>query len=264
METRDYAHWQSELQGEVLNLSLNTDNALNTINIETLRELRKISEQVDADANVRAIILTGNGRHFCAGMDVRVIQQMLDADHLEFARNLREAQQCVDAFEAVQKPVIALIRGFCIGAGMILAACCDFRFADEKAVFSLPEVKRSIGVIMGLQRVTRLMGRTATTEMALLGDKHRTAWMRQNGFLNDRLPGDQLEEVVRRTARKLSILPPRAVRLNKAIIRETDGMDLDSAQKIEIEGQAELLASRDFREAMDSYFDGRPPHYTGA
>ncbi|MCB1317540.1 MAG: hypothetical protein KDK27_16365, partial [Leptospiraceae bacterium] len=89
-------------------------------------------------------------------------------------------------------------------------------------------------------------------------------WMQQNGFLNDSLPGERLEKIVHGVAQKLSILPPRAVRLNKAIIRETDGMDLDSAQKIEIEGQAELLASRDFREAMDSYFDGRPPHYTGA
>mgnify|MGYP003595845233 CR=1 FL=1 len=67
----------------------------------------------------------------------------------DYAAHLSEGQRCIDAFEAIQKPVIARIQGFCIGAGVILAACADFRLSSDRAIYSLPEVQRSIGVIMG-------------------------------------------------------------------------------------------------------------------
>ena len=234
------------------------------MNAETLYELRDIAAELGANREVRAVIVAGAGKHFSVGLDVNLIRMMVGREADEYRENILKLQECLDAFEALEKPTIAKIRGFCIGGGMILAACCDFRIASERSIFSLPEVKRGIGVIMGAARITRLCGVSVTKELILFGGRHDALDLFEYGFLNDVADEEELDEAAAHLAEKFRNLPPRAVGINKRIINQGLEMSLRASQNLEIDAQAELLDSPDFKEAMDSYFEKRPPRYTGA
>ena len=249
--------------GVIARLSLNRPDEMNALNYETLDELRDICRQINTTPGIRALILSGTGKHFSAGMDVSIINMLTEATPETYRKNLRESQLCIDALEELKIPTIAAIRGFCIGGGMILSACCDFRLAGTKSVFSLPEVKRSIGVIMGTTRISRLIGIGATKEMAMTGDRFNARDLFRFGFLTRLVEDERLETEALRLARKLSALPPLAVALNKEIIDHTYGRQSREAQDFEIIAQEKILKSADFKEAMDSFFEKRKGIYRG-
>jgi enoyl-CoA hydratase/carnithine racemase len=253
----DLEFWKCDVADGMLRLTLQGGGPHNALGAELLRELKTVAQWLSAPGrtrDVRVVLLEGAGRNFSAGIDPRIIQSMLGQDREAFAAHLRELQLCLDAFEAVPQPVVAAIRGFCIGGGMILAACCDFRYADSRAVFTLPEVKRGIGVIMGAARIARLVGMTAAKEWMLLGDRIRPEEARARGYLNAVVAPDRLEATALATARKLAALPGDAVRLNKRILDEGRTMTLRESQELEIELQGALLDSPDFRAAIESFF----------
>ena len=126
------------------------------------------------DAVARSYLLQAKGDCFSAGVDVSLISTMLNQELPTYRQNLKKAQSFFDAFEALEKPTIAVLHGSVIGGGMILALCCDSRIAASNTVFSLPEVKRSIGVIMGTQRITRTIGMAHTKELVMLGQAINT------------------------------------------------------------------------------------------
>ena len=199
---------------------------------------------------------------FLAGVDVSLIGDMIGQDYKAYQNNLRESQSVLDAFEALEKPTIAALRGYVVGGGMILALCCDFRIAADNAIFGLPEVKRSIGVIMGTQRITRTIGIAHTKELVMLGNNIKASRAYEMGLVNEVVPQDQLKERVRQFATQFLELPPLAVGLCKQIINE--GQFLERAgQELEIEAQATLLNTADFKEAIASFFEKRKPVFKG-
>ncbi|AFM12318.1 enoyl-CoA hydratase/isomerase family protein [Turneriella parva] len=258
-----FAHWQFRIADRVATVTLNRPGTGNNINLDCLAELKFISEAIQADASIHAVVLRSEGKHFSVGMDVAVIQQMAGQPFEAYAEHLRAGQRCIDAFEAIQQPIVAEIRGFCIGAGVILAACADFRLSSARAVYSLPEVQRSIGVIMGLGRVTRIMGTANTKRMAMLGEKFSAAEMQQMGFLTQVAPDEKLSAEVDILLKKIMALPPKAVSLNKRIADFASAENLRQSQLFELEQQFHLNQTQDFKEAMQSFFEKRPPRYRG-
>jgi enoyl-CoA hydratase/carnithine racemase len=256
-------NWLYRVEGRVATLSLNRPDTGNNINLECLAELMSISEAIQSDAGIHAVVLKSEGKHFSVGMDVAVIQQMAGQPFDAYAEHLSAGQRCIDAFEAIQQPIVAEIRGFCIGAGVILAACADFRLSSARAVYSLPEVQRSIGVIMGLGRVTRIIGTAHTKRMAMLGEKFSAAEMQQMGFLTQVVPDEKLSAEVDILLKKILSLPPRAVALNKRIADFAASDALGHSQRFELEQQYHLNQTQDFKEAMQSFFEKRPPRYRG-
>ena len=251
----NYQNWHLGIEAGIARLTLGGAGPRHILNPEVLRELRTLSQAIRENPEVKVVLLSGADRTFCAGVDLRIIRQMVGQEREVFAETLRDLQDCLDAFEAIPQPIVAAIRGFCIGGGMILAACCDFRYADTRTVFSLPEVKRGIGVIMGAARVARLTGMTTAKEWMLLGDRIRPEQARERGFLNTVVAPKRLDEVAMETARKLAALPADAVRLNKRILDEGQLRSLRASQDLEIELQGELLNSPDFRAAIDGFFE---------
>ncbi|MFO1526732.1 MAG: enoyl-CoA hydratase/isomerase family protein [Turneriella sp.] len=256
-------HWRYEVQDSVARLALNRADYGNSINLDCLAELSTISAAIQADSQIRAVVLSAEGKHFSIGMDVAVIQQMAGQSFADYAKHLGAGQQAIDAFEGITKPIIAKIQGFCIGAGVILSACADFRISSGRAVFSLPEVQRSIGVIMGLNRVTRLIGIANSKRMAMLGEKFSAAEMLQMGFLTSTCEADQLDTAAEKLLGKILALPPQAVSLNKRIADFSYAEYLRRSQQFELEEQYPINQTDDFREAMQSFFEKRPPRYGG-
>jgi enoyl-CoA hydratase/carnithine racemase len=236
---------------------------MNTLTSDTLLELRDLSAEIAANEAIWAVILRSAGEHFSVGVDVAVIGGMIGLSPEVFAEKLRELQGCLDAFEAIPKPTIAAIRGYCVGGAVILSLCCDFRIASATAKFSLPEVKRGIAVLMGTGRLTRTIGLARTKELTLLGESIHAEIALSYGLVNRVVDDDHLESEVEAFAAKFRRLPPRTIRIAKHIAEQSQHLSLRENQELEIRLQSELLNSADFQEGVASFFEKRPPHFTG-
>jgi enoyl-CoA hydratase/carnithine racemase len=196
-------------------------------------------------------------------MDVSVIKGRIDQPEQVNREYLLGLQQCLDDLEALEKPTIARLHGFCIGGGLILALCCDFRIASQRTIFSLPEVKLGLPVLWGTQRLTRVAGVAATKEMVFLGRRFNANVAQTCGLLHQVVPPDELDKTVAALADKFQRLPPQTVGIAKRIINSGYNLSMRASQNLEIDAQAELLDSPDLQEAIESYSEKRRPQFTG-
>jgi len=259
----DYEHWLLDQEGHVATLTLNRPEAGNNLTAETFYELRQVTAQLRERESVWAVIVQGRGRHFSTGIDVGMVRERLDLPEDANRRFLLGLQECLDDFEALEKPTIAKLQGFCIGGGLILALCCDLRVASQRTVFSLPEVRLGMAVIMGTHRVTRAAGVAAAKEMILLGERFNARTALGYGLVHRVVPPAELDGAVATLADKLCRLPPRTVGVAKRIINQGQNLSPRGGQDLEIDAQAELFDSADLREAVESFLEGREPQFTG-
>ena len=259
----EYQNWHLSEEGHTATLTLNRPEAGNNLTPETLYELREISRTLRMQSNIWAVIVQGQGRNFSTGIDIDMLKGRLDQPEQANRSFLLGLQECMDDFEHLEKPTIAKLQGFCIGGGLILALCCDFRIASQRTVFSLPEVKIGIGVIMGTQRVTRVAGVAATKEMILLGRRFSAKTAYDYGLVHEIVPPDKLDARAAALADRFKNLPPRTVGISKRIINSGQDIPLRESQDLEIDAQMELLDSPDMREALESYLEKREPKFAG-
>ena len=259
----EYQNWLFSQEEHIATLTLNRPEHSNNLTLETFQELRDITAHLRASKAIWAVIVEGKGKHFSVGADVNIIRSMIDYPQEPFREALLDMQDCLDEFEALEKPTIAKLQGFCLGGGMILALCCDFRIASQRTVLGFPEVKIGVPVIMGTQRVARVAGVSTTKELILLGRNFNSRTAKEYGLVHKVVPPDELDTAVARFASKFLKLPPRTVGGAKRLIDVGSNLPLRASQDLEIEVQAELLKSPDFKEAVTSFIEGRPPRFIG-
>lgn len=259
---KSYQSWKLDIVDRIATLTLHT-NDLNIMDMETLFELKRISQELDLNPDVWAIILQGNGKHFSSGVQFDILKQVNQISKDEFKTNMREMQSCFTAFELISKPTIAKIQGFCMGGGFMLTQCCDFRIVSEKTVFSIPLVKLGLTVLMGTNRVTRNAGIGPTNELIMLGEKFNPEKALQYNLIHKIVSPDELDESAIQFARKFLQLPPKTISITKQIIKRGDKMSLEESLELEIELQSSLIGTSDLAEAMDSFANQRKPKYTG-
>lgn len=259
---RNFQHWDLKIDNHIAWLTFDRPNEKNRIDSVTLTELSEITKVLNSQADVWVVILQANGPAFSSGVDISLIGEMIGQDRKTYAENLKNSQTVLDEFEKIQKPTIAAIHGYCIGGGIILSLCCDFRIAADDAIFALPEVKRSIGVIMGTQRITRVIGVAATKELVMLGNPIKADRALQIGLVKEVVLRKDLKDRALTFAQQFLALPPLAVGLCKKIIDEGQFLER-SGQDLEIEAQAALLDTEDFKEAITSFFEKRQPNFKG-
>ena len=259
----DYQNWILDIDQQIATLTLNRAEQMNALTSETLHELRDIATSLRDNRDVWVIILQSTGEHFSVGVDVNHIQMMVGQDETAYRENLRDLQDCLDTFEALPQPIIAKIRGYCIGGGLLLACCCDFRVADESAMFHLPEVQLGIAVIMGTQRLTRIAGIPNTKEMILLAERFDATKAQSYGLLHSLVESDELDELADDLAIRFTKLPPRTVSIAKQIIDQGAMLSLRESQDLEMDLQADLLHTPDFKEDVDAFLEKRSAQFTG-
>jgi 2-(1,2-epoxy-1,2-dihydrophenyl)acetyl-CoA isomerase len=251
-----------EVDGPVATLTLDRPAALNALTVPVKVALREALESLAVDRSVRAVILTGAGRAFCAGQDLAEREQP-DAAPLEV--EVRERYNpIIRALRTMGQPVIAAVNGVAAGAGASLAFASDLRIAAEEARFVLAFGRIGLVPDSGATWfLPRLVGPTKAAELALLGDQVDAAEALRLGLVSRVVPGDQLMTEARALAGRLADGAPLAMALTKTALDRSMTIDLDEA----LEGEAKLQgiagASADHAEGLAAFREKRPPRFSG-
>ena len=250
-------------EDSVATITLNRPERLNAISPELISELISATEDIGQDESVRAVILTGAGRAFCAGGDVKdLLSQTTDPPEL-MGRSL-EAARMIAGMRNVPKPLIAAVNGPAVGAGCNLALACDMIFAAENATFS--EAFISLGLhpdCGGVYLLTRLVGVARACELIFTGKTISAREAERIGMINQVVAAEQLESTVKELAVRLANGPSTAIGLAKTTIYQ--GLTMDMASVLEAEARAISLciATDDAKEGIAAFLEGRKPVFKG-
>ena len=237
-------------------------------------ELVPIFTGIDADPEVRAVVLTGSGKNFSYGLDLAAMGGdfgpiMADGakagPRTEFHKLIRRMQAGINAVADCRKPVIAAVAGWCIGGGVDLITAADFRFASADAKFSVREVRVAIVADMGsLARLPLIIGDGHTRELALTGKDIGAARAEKIGLVNDVYDDkDALLEAARAQAAEIAALPPLVVQGTMDVLDHSRAAQVDDSLRYVAAWNAAFLPSNDLSEAIAAVFQKRDPEFKG-
>ena len=238
-------------------ITLNRPQALNAMNTETVNEFRELLAEIEKDENIRCLILTGEGRAFCAGGDINEESATRVITGYKFSRNCNEILHTIEHFRT---PVIAAINGYALGGGLEFAMACDIRLASKTAFLGSPEI--TLAVIPGwggTQRLPRLVPRSKALEMMFTGDKISAEEAYRIGLVDELSEPDKLMEDAMAMAEKIAHWGPLAMKYLKIAVADGLQCDLERGLQIEAALFAQLYGTEDQTEAMTAFLEKRPP-----
>ena len=253
-----------ELDAEagVATLTLNRPAALNALTVPMKQDLLAALRRVERDKSIRAVILTGAGRAFCAGQD---LGERLEPGAAPLGVEVRERYNpIIRAMRGLPKPIVGAINGVAAGAGASLAMACDVRIASDAASFALAFGRVGLVPDSGATWfLPRIVGAARAAELALLNDPVSAEDALRIGLVGRVVPGAELATEARGVAARLAAGAPKAIALTKRALNAAWTHDLDAA--LEYEAHLQDLAGRtkDHAEGMAAFMDKRPPRFTG-
>jgi enoyl-CoA hydratase/carnithine racemase len=245
--------------GNVAVLTLDRPEKLNTVTPEMGRELFRVAADLNDDDDVRVVVLRGGGdKDFCAGTDVKVL------DGYGTNWQMRNRADYNHALRSIRKPVIAAVRGYCIGGGLELALNSDVRIASETAKFGAGEIKLGWhGGAGNTQLLPRLVGTGNALQMLLTGDLIDAAEAHRTGLVQEVVSDDKLDATVRTLAGHVARNAPIAVQLTKHLVRMAESTTLDVGLAYENDLFAYCLTSKDSQEGIAAFREKREPTFKG-
>ncbi len=247
----------TERRGNVLLISLNRPDAMNAVNLDLANALAAILDDFDADDDLRVGVLTGNGRGFSAGMDLKAFVSggMPNLEGRGFA-GITE-QSC-------RKPLIAAVEGFALAGGLEIALSCDLLVASEGAKLGIPEV--TVGLFAGAGAVFRLpnhLPQAIAMELALTGDPITAERGAQLGIVNRLAPKGEAVNVAMELAERIAKNAPLGVIASKQIIKDSVGLTDAEGWKLQQPLIDSVFKSHDATEGATAFAEKRPPQWTG-
>lgn len=231
---------------------------VNAINMQMHSELtRQFDAFTDRD-DVRAVIVTGAGRIFSAGADIKNRKEWGPGQRWDYNRSYREM---VYSIMECKKPVIAAVNGPALGGGFSIMSLCDILIASEHAEVGLPEI--NVGVLGGGRMAMRYFSRSFVREMVLTGRRISAAELFRLGVVSHCVPPDKLIETAMDIAAQIASKSPAAVRISKQGLNAVEELGLRDGYRIEQDYGAELGRHADSQEAMRAFWERRPPRFTG-
>ncbi len=252
----DYKHFLLEIEDYIAILFFNREKSLNSLSKDVLSELREILKELDANDEVRVIILTGAGeKAFVAGADIRELKHMNSSDADAYSSL---GQECLLLLEKMEKPVIAAVNGFALGGGTEIALACDFIFASENAQFGQPEVM--LGVIPGFggtQRLPKAVGIRMARELIYSGERIDAGRAVEIGLVNRIIPSETLIAETKKVAKNIVMNSFSAVKASKKAINNGFEMDLQRGCELEKKIFALTFDNADAKEGITAFLDKR-------
>jgi enoyl-CoA hydratase len=253
-----YENLLLEIRNQIALLTINRPKALNSLNPQTLEELSRMIAELQANPDVKVIILTGSGeKAFVAGGDISVMQPL---GPLEARGVARQAQQLFNDIEYGDKVVIGAINGYALGGGCELAMACDIRIAADTAKFGQPEIK--LGIIpgwAGTQRLPRMVGKGKAKQLMFTGDMVSAAEAERIGLADQVVSQEELLDCAWQLAEKIATKSQVAIRLIKEAVE--NGMEMESQKAFTYEAELFGLcfATEDQKEGMSAFLEKRQP-----
>jgi 2-(1,2-epoxy-1,2-dihydrophenyl)acetyl-CoA isomerase len=255
-----------ERDGAVARVTLNRPDKLNALTQVMSDELCDAFEKIREDDGVRAVVLTGEGRGFCAGQDLTEFEESYRAgDRPDIEQHLEKTyHRLIPIIVKTPQPVIAAVNGVAAGAGVSLAVACDIRLASEEARFTQAFVK--IGLVPdsgGTWLLPRVVGYARALELSMTGDMVDARTALDIGLVAQVHPADSFVEEASAYAERLAAMPTRALSATKRLIREGLTADLDTALAAEGNAQAEMGQTEDHLEGVMAFAEKREPRFEG-
>jgi E-phenylitaconyl-CoA hydratase len=250
-----------ELDGHIATITYNRPESLNAIDGAMRRDLNEAFSRFRDDDGAWVAIVTGAGRAFCAGGDLRAGRGSTG----EFAGTFWE-KPTVNSFESgweIFKPVIAAVNGYCLGYGLTLVTWCDFVIASERAEFGFPEVRLGTPTVVGAIRLPQKINWQYAMELLLTGERIDAVRAKEIGLAGWVVPHDQLMDEARAMARRLLAAAPLAARATKEVAMRS--RTLSPVEAIRFGETMRLVATsnEDAKEGGRAAAEGRPPRWQG-
>jgi len=245
----------------VLWITLNRPEKLNALNDITLQELSSVFQYAEKENTVRGLLITGEGKAFCAGAD---IQRLATVDAVEGRRFAEEGQKVFSQLEQLGKPSVMAINGYAFGGGCELAMAGTLRVASHLAQFGQPEIK--LGVIPGYggtQRLTRLVGKGRALDLCLTGRFIHGEEALNWGLVNRLVSPEDLLSKSEELLHQIIEWAPHAIRAILSVIHEGTDLSLTEAQSMEAMEFGLTCATTDKKEGIKAFLEKRKPNFTG-
>ncbi|XP_021816395.1 delta(3,5)-Delta(2,4)-dienoyl-CoA isomerase, peroxisomal isoform X1 [Prunus avium] len=276
---------QENPNSAVFFLYLNRPNHRNALSRDFFTEFPRALSSLDQNPDVNVIVLSGAGKHFCAGIDLKTLSgagkhfcagidlktltsisdQFVSGDRgragEKFRREIKELQEAVTAIERCRKPVVASIHGACIGGGVDIVTACDIRYCSKDAFFSVKEVDLAITADLGtLQRLPSIVGYGNALELALTGRTFSSSEAKELGLVS-RVFGsrEELDNGVRVVAEGIGLKSPLAVRGTKAVLQRSRELNVEQGLDYVATWNSAMLLSDDLSEAVSAQAQKRKP-----
>lgn len=254
-----------EIAAGVMRITLNRPDVLNSFNAQMGRELRGALEDARSDKTVRAVLVTGAGRAFCAGQDLSEVPASSDGAEVDLGIHVRGVyNQLIKTIRKLELPVVCAVNGVAAGAGANIALACDIVLAAENASFIQSFSK--VGLIPdsgGTFFLPRIVGLPRATALMMTADKVEAQRAYDIGMVYRLCPADSLQEDAMAFATQLAAMPTRGLGLTKRALNASLSNDLDSQLDLEADLQGEAGLTKDFAEGVKSFLEKRKPNFTG-
>lgn len=272
--TDDYEAFDLTVADHVAEVTLIGPGRGNAMGPAFWSELVPIFTGIDADPDVRAVVLTGSGKHFSYGLDLAAMggefAPLMGEDakaqpRTRFHDMIKRMQAGINAVADCRKPVVAAVSGWCIGGGVDLITAADIRLASADAKFSVREVRVAIVADMGsLARLPLIVGDGHARELALTGKDIDAARAEKIGLISDVYDdGDAVLAAARASAAEIAANPPLVVQGVKSVLDHSRSARVDDSLRYVAAWNAAFLPSNDLTEAMTAVFEKRPPRFAG-
>jgi enoyl-CoA hydratase/carnithine racemase len=256
-----------EVEDRIATITFNRPDRLNAVNLQMINELNDAYTRAEEDHDVWTLLVTGNGRAFCAGADVEKIPEDGKVPHedpyLSHFREWEAPQEATPPFRTMAKPIIVAVNGICCGAGMDLVTTGDISIASTNATFFDPHV--SIGLVSGREmvRVARTLPINVAMRMALMGKQERLSAQRayELGFITEVVEPDRLGARARELAEMVNRNAPLAVRGTRLAIRKGLGLPMHEAELLAEAFRERNLHTEDSKEGPRAFLEKRDPKW---
>jgi enoyl-CoA hydratase len=244
----------------------------NALNVAVWEDLDAAISLAEKDDTARVVVVRGEGKSFCTGLDLSPEHSLLArgknanaAQKVNFYNQVKRLQHIHNRLECLHKPTIAAIQGHCIGSGLELALCCDIRLCTQGTVFALPEAKFAVITdVGGLQRLTKVVGRGHAREIAFRGHRFDTQYARSINLVNAVFPDqDALMMGVQEMADEIAANPPLAVQGIKEVMLFNEDAPLAHALAYNAARSSMIIPSEDLFEAGSAYMEKRKGSFKG-